>query len=79
MPESKGRDKAKYTPPPVQVTKAPATNPPWFVPVMVGLMVVGLLWVAAYYISGAKEWPVPPLAFGRGCHYFGGSGDGAAR
>jgi hypothetical protein len=61
VPESKGRDKAKYTPPPVQVTKAPATNPPWFVPVMVGLMVVGLLWVAAYYISGAKEWPVPPL------------------
>ena len=61
MPESKGRDKAKYTPPPTSVSKAPVTNPPWFVPVMVGLMVVGLLWVATYYISGQNQWPVPPI------------------
>ena len=61
MPESKGRDKAKYTPPPTTVAKAPATNPPWFVPVMVGFMVLGLLWVACYYISGHHQWPIPQI------------------
>jgi hypothetical protein len=33
-------------------------NPPWFVPVMLGLMVVGLLWVVAFYITQGK-YPIP--------------------
>ena len=33
-------------------------NPPWFVPVMLGLMVVGLLWVVTFYLTG-QQYPVP--------------------
>lgn len=59
MPESKGRDKRVYTPPPKPA--APKLgNPPWFVPVMVGLMVVGLLWVVVFYIT-SERYPIAPL------------------
>jgi hypothetical protein len=62
VPESKGRDKATYTPPRTKATSQKVqTNPPWFVPVMAGLMVVGLLWVALYYISGQHQWPIPQI------------------
>ena len=61
MPESKGRDKAKYTPPRKATQGTVAPNPRWYAPVMVGLMVVGLLWVATYYISGQHQWPVPAI------------------
>lgn len=60
MPESKGRSKPSYTPPRT-AQKAQGPNPRWFVPVMVALMVVGLLWVVTYYISGVHQFPVPPL------------------
>ncbi len=40
------------------IAKAPAPNPPWFVPVMLGLMIVGLLWVVVYYLSEGR-FPVP--------------------
>lgn len=59
MPESKGRPKPAFTPPP-RTQKVPTSNPVWFVPVMVGLMVVGLLWTAAFYITG-EQYPVPVL------------------
>lgn len=59
MPESKGRNKPAYTPPPTGSRELPP-NPVWFAPVMVGLMVVGLLWTAAYYISG-QVYPIPSL------------------
>ncbi len=61
MPESKGRDKAVYTPPPSASRDALKPNPRWWAPVMVALMVIGLLWVATYYISGSHQWPVPPM------------------
>lgn len=35
-----------------------APNPVWFKPVMVGLMVLGLIWVLVYYISGGL-YPLP--------------------
>lgn len=38
-------------------TNAPPPNPTWFVPVMVGLMVIGLLWVVTYYLT-AGQYPV---------------------
>lgn len=60
MPESKGRDKAVYTPPPRKARKAPVGNPVWFVPVMLGLMVLGLIWVVTFYVTG-QEYPVPQL------------------
>lgn len=62
MPESKGRDKkAKYTPPRTATPRGEQSNAPWFVPVMVGLMVVGLLWVATFYISGTHRFPIPAI------------------
>ena len=42
MPESKGRAKPTHTPPPHKPSKKTMANPPWFVPVMLGLMLVGL-------------------------------------
>jgi hypothetical protein len=60
VPESKGRDKAVYTPPPRKVRKAKVANPVWFVPVMLGLMLLGLVWVVTFYITG-QQYPVPQL------------------
>ncbi len=62
MPESKGRSKPTYTPPPRRSQKADVGNPPWFAPVMVALMVIGLLWVVTYYIT-SQRFPIE--AFGR--------------
>ncbi len=59
MPESKGRPKPAFTPPP-RTQKAKIGNPPWFVPVMVTLMVVGLLWVVVFYVT-SQQYPVPQL------------------
>lgn len=60
MPKSKGRDKE----PKAQVQRAAPVqlgpNPPWFVPLMVGLMVAGLLWTVTFYITN-QRFPVPSL------------------
>ena len=61
MPESKGRPKPAYTPPRTARSNATKPNPVWFVPVMLALMIIGLIWVVTYYISGANEFPVPSL------------------
>lgn len=61
MPESRNRDKPAYTPPPSRKpAKVTAGNAPWFVPVMLGLMIVGLLWVVVFYVS-RQQYPVPSL------------------
>jgi Cell division protein CrgA len=60
VPESKGRAKRAYTPP-KKPSKAKVGNPVWFVPVMCGLMIVGLLWVVTFYISGVNQYPVPQI------------------
>ncbi len=58
MPESKRRKKPAYTPPPTaQESRA---NPSWLVPTMLGLMILGLVWVVVTYIS-RSEWPIPGL------------------
>lgn len=59
MPESKGRSKPAFTPPP-RTQKLKVGNPRWFVPLMVALMVVGLLWVVVFYVTSQK-YPVPQL------------------
>lgn len=59
VPESKGRSKPAFTPPPT-AQKAKVGNPQWFVPVMCGLMILGLLWTATFYISG-QRFPVPQI------------------
>lgn len=63
MPESRSRKKKTYTPPPTRDGAAQQGNPQWLVPVMVGLMVFGLVWVVVTYISGG-QWPVPGIGNG---------------
>jgi Cell division protein CrgA len=63
VPESKGRAKPKYTPPTQGRTKKTTmANPPWFVPLMLGLMVVGLLWVVTFYVMEGK-YPIPNFGY----------------
>lgn len=38
-----------------------APNPVWFKPVMIGLMLLGLVWVLVFYISGT-QYPIPGIA-----------------
>ena len=59
MPESRSRKKAAYVAPPAKAA-AKKPNPPWFVPVMVGLMVAGLAWIVVTYLSQAK-YPIPVI------------------
>lgn len=59
MPESRIRKKAAYTAP----TKAAKVqvNPPWFLPVMCGLMIFGLAWIVVFYVSAGK-YPVESIS-----------------
>ena len=59
MPESKPRKKPAYVPPPKAA--APKGNPRWLVPTMLGLMILGLLWIVTTYITAPDYWPIPPL------------------
>jgi Cell division protein CrgA len=63
VPESKGRAKPAYTPPHKRNPKATMANPPWFVPVMLGLMLVGLLWVVTFYVTQPDGYPIPSLQY----------------
>ena len=68
MPESKRRPKAEQTSKrraqagqsAARQTKALGPNPPWFIPVMVGLMVLGLAWIVVYYVT-QSSYPVGSL------------------
>ncbi|MFF5208584.1 cell division protein CrgA [Streptosporangium sp. NPDC000396] len=54
MPKSKSRKKAVYTPPPsAQQVKM---SPRWLAPVMVASWIIGILWIAIYYVA-----PTAPL------------------
>lgn len=58
MPESKPRKKPAYVAP--ATTSGPKTNPRWLVPTMLGLMILGLLWVVVTYIS-QSQYPIPDI------------------
>jgi hypothetical protein len=60
MPESRVRKKAPFTPPPVATSGARKPNPRWFTPVMLGLMILGLLWVIVFYVA-QTEYPIPKI------------------
>jgi Cell division protein CrgA len=38
-----------------------APNPVWFKPIMFGFMLIGLIWIIVFYVSGQNAWPVPQL------------------
>ena len=65
MPESKSRKKATYTPPPAKST-GPKVNAPWFLPVMLGLMILGLVWIVVTYLT-QSQYPIPGIDQGT-CH-----------
>ena len=58
MPESRSRKKSAYIPPPKAA--GPAVNPRWLVPVMLGLMILGLAWIVLTYMLQSK-YPVPGI------------------
>ena len=35
-------------------------NPVWFKPIMLGLMLLGLVWVLVFYLSGSR-FPIPGI------------------
>ncbi|GGH44499.1 cell division protein CrgA [Microbacterium album] len=39
----------------------PAPNPVWFKPVMIGFMLLGLVWILVFYLSGS-QYPIPGIA-----------------
>ena len=57
MPKSKVRKKAVYTPP--QRTQKADVSPRWLAPVMVACWLVGLGWIATYYISAGVNVYLP--------------------
>jgi hypothetical protein len=60
MPKSPVRKKDGKKP----VAKPPASklgpSPNWVAPLMVGLFLIGLLWIVIYYVSSG-DWPVPGI------------------
>jgi hypothetical protein len=60
VPKSKVRKKSAYTPPEGVLqsrsaqAKALQPSPRWYAPVMVGLMLIGLLWIVVYYVAGDR-------------------------
>lgn len=59
MPESRIRRKKPWTAPSTPGS-GPRPNPRWFVPVMLSLMVVGMVWIVVFYIT-QTEYPVPGI------------------
>ncbi len=59
MPKSRARAKAVYTPP-ARSSKA-KVSPPWLAPTMTGCLVLGLGWIATYYITNSA-WPIAAIA-----------------
>src|SRR6218665_3823715 len=54
------RSKSVRTEPVKAVSGEAAPNPVWFKPVMLGFMLLGLLWIIVFYISGSV-WPIESL------------------
>lgn len=60
MPKSKVRKKAAYTPPSDVLTsaatraKAASPSPTWYAVVMIALMLVGMIYIVLFYISGDR-------------------------
>ena len=50
MPKSRVRKRTVYTPPPRKSAKK-KVSPPWVGPAIVICLVVGLAWIAVYYVT----------------------------
>jgi hypothetical protein len=52
VPKSRTRSKAVYTPPPRKARDK--VSPRWLVPTMLACLILGLAWIALYYITGGS-------------------------
>ena len=52
MPKSRVRKKSVYTPPP-RTAKA-KFSPPWLAPTMLAALLIGLAWIAVFYVTGGS-------------------------
>ena len=59
MPKSRVRKRTVYTPPPRKSARR-KVSPPWMGPAIVVCLVVGLAWIALFYITG-QSLPLPAL------------------
>ena len=50
MPKSRVRKRTVYTPPP-QKSARRKVSPPWMGPAIVACLVIGLAWIAVYYVT----------------------------
>jgi hypothetical protein len=56
VPKSRVRKKPVYTPPPSRSPKR-AVSPPWLAPTMIVCFLIGLAWIALYYVTnGGPSW-----------------------
>ncbi|HWB65536.1 MAG TPA: cell division protein CrgA [Mycobacteriales bacterium] len=53
MPKSRTRSKTVYTPPPTRSAKK-RVSPAWVAPLMVGLFLVGIVWLVLFYVTGGS-------------------------
>ena len=61
MPESRGRKKAKPTPTATASTpRALKASPPWYAPLMVALLIIGLLYIVVFYVTETR-YPVASI------------------
>lgn len=60
MPKSKVRKRVVYTPPadvlpsPARASKKKGPSPTWYPVVMLSLMILGLAYIAVYYLAGER-------------------------
>jgi hypothetical protein len=59
VPKSRVRRKEAYTPPPTRSAKK-RVSPRWVAPLMVGLFLVGIIWLILFYVSN-NAVPAPAL------------------
>ena len=53
MPKSRVRSKAVYTPP--KRTAKAQVSPRWLVPTMLASLLLGLVWISLYYVTGGSN------------------------
>lgn len=59
MAKSKVRKKAVYTPP--QKSQKVEVSPRWLAPTMVAFWLVGLAWIATFYVTASTDTDVPVM------------------
>jgi hypothetical protein len=62
VPKSRVRKTTAYTPPPKRSAKK-QPSPAWLAPVMVACFLLGIAWLATYYITNGEMWGMRALDY----------------